>query len=123
MKTSALHTGLSYFFGVMMGLGAIAHILKPEFYAPMVPAPIPLVLANIVATLVEGSLAVLIFLPSTRRWGLYGFAALMIAFLPIHLWDLIREDHLFGSLNAAWIRLAIQFGFIGLSLWLGRRAP
>ncbi|MEL6189819.1 MAG: hypothetical protein AAFU79_34790 [Myxococcota bacterium] len=112
---------LSYFFGTLMALGALAHVLKPEFYGPMVPAPIPLGLANVVATIVEGTLAVLIFIPSTRRWGLLGFTALMVAFLPIHLWDLVREDHLFGSMTAALIRLPIQFAFIGLGIWLARR--
>ena len=119
---NVLHTVLSYFFAMIMALGAIAHVLKPEFYAPMVPAPIPLALANVVAMVAEGTLAVLIFLPSTRRWGLIGFTALMIAFLPIHLWDLVKEDHIFGSLTAALIRLPIQFAFIGLGAWLARRA-
>ncbi len=121
MNTVMLRTLLSYFFGIILALGAIAHVLKPEFYGPMVPAPIPLVLANVVATIVEGTLAVLIFLPATRRWGLIGFTALMIAFLPIHLWDLVREDHLFGSMTAALIRLPIQFAFIALGAWLARK--
>ena len=123
MNTAILRTVLSYFFGIMLALGALAHVLKPEFYGPMVPAPIPLVLANVVATIVEGLLAVLIFVPSTRRWGLLGFTALMFAFLPIHLWDLVREDHIFGSQQAAWIRLVIQFAFIAVGIWLTRNEP
>ena len=118
---TVLRTALSYFFGILLALGAVFHVLKPEYYGPMVPAPIPLALANIVATIVEGTLAVLIFRPATRRWGLIGFTALMIAFLPIHLWDLVRDDHLFGSLRAAWIRLLIQFAFIGLGAWLAQK--
>ncbi|MEM7677402.1 MAG: hypothetical protein AAF449_15495 [Myxococcota bacterium] len=115
-----IRTLLSLFFGLLLALGAVAHILKPEFYAPMVPAPIPLGLANVVATIAEGGIAILIFVPATRRWGLIGFTALMVAFLPIHVWDLVREDNVFGSVEAAWVRLLIQFVLIGLGVWLAR---
>ncbi len=117
MKPSTL---LAYFFGALMALGALGHVLIPDYYAPMVPAPIPLGLANVLALVAEAGTAALIFLPATRRWGLLAFTALMVAFLPIHVWDLFREDHLFGSASAAAIRLVFQLAFIGLGVWLYR---
>ncbi|MEL6189631.1 MAG: hypothetical protein AAFU79_33825 [Myxococcota bacterium] len=116
-------TVLSYLFAVLLGLGALGHVVNPEFYAPMVPAPIPLVLANVLSTVVEGALALLIIWPATRRWGVIGFTALMVAFMPIHLWDLVRETPAVGSHAAAWVRLALQILLIGLGAWVARLSP
>ena len=39
----------------------------------------------------------------------------MVAFLPIHIWDLFKEVPAIGSQNAAIIRLIVQFIFIALT--------
>ncbi|MEO0325957.1 MAG: hypothetical protein AAF447_23605 [Myxococcota bacterium] len=117
-----LPTLLAYFFGAIMAVGALGHVLAPDYYAPMVPAPIPLGLANVVSVVAEAATAVLLFRPAWRRWGFVAFTALMVAFLPIHVWDLFRDEHFVGSFPAAVVRLLVQFVFIGLGAGLARRA-
>ncbi|MEL6341973.1 MAG: MauE/DoxX family redox-associated membrane protein [Myxococcota bacterium] len=108
-------------FVFLMLAGAAGHVLNPDFYAPMVPAPIPLWFANVASTIVEGALGIMLIVPRTRRWGAIGFTALMVAFLPIHIWDLFREDPAVGSTTAAVVRLVFQFAFIAGGVWLSRR--
>lgn len=112
--------GLTGIFALLMLAGAVGHVVKPEFYAPMIPPPIPPAFANIAATIVEGAIGVLLLLPRTRALGFFAFCALMIAFLPLHVWDLVRDDPVVGSFGAAIVRLVIQFAIIGASAWMGR---
>lgn len=105
---------------LMLG-GAINHIISPAFYAPLVPAPVPLWLANVASTVAEGGIGLLLLLPRTRRLGAILFTALMVAFLPLHVWDLLKETPVVGSTAAAVVRLVFQALFIGLGAWLARR--
>lgn len=112
---------LSLFYALLMIAGAIGHVVSPDFYAPLVPEPIPLWFANIASTVVEGLLGVLLLVPKTRRLGAIGFTALMIAFVPIHVWDALKEQPAVGSHTAAAIRLVVQALFIAGGVWLERR--
>lgn len=109
------------FFALIMIGGAIAHVVNPDFYAPFVPEPIPLGLANIASTIVEGIIGVLLLVPKTRRLGALAFAALLVALTPIHIWDLLKEQPAVGSHAAAVVRLIVQAVFIAGGLWLARR--
>ena len=44
---------LSYLFGVLLIVSAVAHIQSPEFYAPMIPDFIHEGLANVLTAIVE----------------------------------------------------------------------
>lgn len=114
-----LALGLCVF--LMLG-GAIGHVANPGFYAPLVPAPIPLWLANVASTVVEGGIGVLLLLPRTRRLGAILFTALMVAFVPIHVWDLLKETPAVGSTTAAVVRLVFQGLFIAVGAWLSAAA-
>lgn len=115
-----LEYGLTGFFALLMLGGAVAHVVAPEFYAPMIPPQIPPAFANIAATIVEGAIGILLLLPRTRALGFMAFCALMIAFLPLHVWDLFKDKPMVGSFGAAIVRLIIQFVLIGASAWMGR---
>ena len=108
-----------YLLASLMILGAIGHLVSPQFYAPMVPDFIPLALANIASFVVELAIGMGLIFPSTRRLAGLGFALLMVAFLPIHVWDLLRDDPAIGSFSAAVIRLVLQFGliYVGYRIW------
>lgn len=54
---------LFYLLGAMLLASAVAHIIKPDFYATMIPQFIPLGLANITAAIVEAIIGVLLFIP------------------------------------------------------------
>jgi len=49
----------------------------------------------------------------------------MIAFLPIHVWDLFRAEPAIGSMNAAIIRVLIQFVliYLGWRIWKKNSEP
>ena len=121
MKKTMTYLATGFFALIMIG-GAIAHVVNPDFYAPLVPAPIPLWLANVTSTIAEGIIGVLLIIPRTRRIGALAFAALLVALTPIHIWDLLKDQPAVGSHAAAVVRLIVQAVFIAGGLWLARRA-
>lgn len=125
MKTQKIITTvLSYLLGVFLLLGTYNHIVKPEVYSAMIPDFIPDRLAHIVAIVGEFVIAVALFIPKFRKWGGLGFALLMLAFLPLHIWDLVRENHaenpLIATSKAANIRFVLQLILIALGYWIYR---
>ena len=102
----------------MMLLGAFNHIYTPEAYTAFIPEFIPENFANILSTITEGLVGIALIIPKYRKWGGLGFCVLMIAFLPIHVWDLTKEAPAIGSKTGATIRLGIQFLLIGAGWWI-----
>ena len=100
---------LSYIFAVIMLLSAIGHLVAGDAYAPMIPDFIPVLVANIASTIAEGAIGIMLLLPKYRAKGGLVFALLMVAFLPIHVWDLFKEEPAIGSQIGAIIRIPIQF--------------
>ena len=109
---------LAYFFAAILILNGVMHVVKPEAYAAMIPSFIPEIVANILAAIAEIVIGVMLIIPRYRRLGGLGFALLMVAFLPIHIWDLVRDDPAIGSFTGAVIRLIIQFGLIWAGWWI-----
>ena len=109
---------LTFFFAAIMLLGAYFHVANPNFYKPLVPPFIPLNVANILSTIAEAAIGIALLVPSLRKWGALGFLLLMIAFLPLHTWDLFREKPAMGSQTAAIIRFVIQLVVIYGGWWL-----
>ena len=103
---------LPYFFALVLLASAIAHVAIPEIFAPIIPHFISVYWANYLAATAELSIAVLLFLPKYRNQGGLLFMALMIAFLPLHLWELFRENPAVGKHPAPLIRLVFQFVLI-----------
>lgn len=106
------------FLGVAMIFGAMGHVAQPAMYAPMVPSFIPLFIANILAAIAEGAIGIALVIPQTRKLGGIGFMALMIAFLPIHVWDLLKDQPFIGSKTIAGFRIVIQFLMIYAGWWI-----
>ena len=112
---------LSILYAIIMLGGAVGHVASPEFYAPLVPPPIPLWFANVSSTIVEAAIGVMLLVPKTRRLGAIGFTLLMLAFVPIHVWDALKDQPAVGSHTAAAVRLVVQALFITGGVWLARR--
>ena len=112
---------LPYVFAVIMLLSAVGHLVTPESYAPMIPEFIPENVANILAAIVEGVVGLALVVPKYRATGALCFSLLMIAFLPIHIWDLFKENPAIGPQPAPTIRLIIQFLFIYGGWWLFKK--
>ena len=106
--------------GIMLILAGIWHIIKPEAYAEFIPHFIPETFANITAAIVELTLGIGVFIPKYRKPALLGVVLLMIAFLPIHIADLFKDEPAIGSQTAAIIRVPIQFVLIYL-VWFAQK--
>lgn len=109
---------IPYLLGAILLAGAVGHIVNPDFYEPMIPSFIPSGLANILATILEAVIGVALFLPKYKHWGGLAFMLLMIAFLPLHVWDFFKENPAVGAHPAPAIRLAIQFVLIFAGWWV-----
>jgi len=111
---------IPYVLAAFMLAGAIGHVLVPKAYAPMIPDFIPIGIANILATIAEAVVGIALILPKYRKIGGLLFMLLMIAFLPLHVWDVFREDPAIGAPPAPIIRLFIQFLLIYAGWWIYR---
>ncbi|MEL6697997.1 MAG: hypothetical protein AAFP89_17265 [Bacteroidota bacterium] len=114
---------LSYILAVIMLLSAVVHLAMPAAYEPLIPPFISPDLANILTAVLEAVVGVLLLLPKYRTWGGLGFGLLMVGFLPIHVWDMLRETPFIGPMPAAIGRVVIQFALIyaGYWIWKGNR--
>ena len=113
-----MRTILAFLFAAIMLVSAVAHVISPEFYDALIPPFIPSMLANILATISEAAIGIALIIPKYRKWGGLGFALLMVAFLPLHIWDVFRETPAMGSMTAALVRLVIQFVLIYAGYWI-----
>jgi len=110
----------AYVFGAFLLFAGINHFVNPEFYVAFVPAWMSHDFANISSGIAEIVLGIGLFVPFTRRWAAWGALALMVVFLPLHVWDVLRDDPVIGSRTAAWVRLPIQLLFIAWMWWVAQ---
>ncbi len=94
----------------------VQHFVNPTFFVKVIPPflmdiALPIVYISGVIEIVIG---LLLFTNKYQRLGAMSFFLLMVAFLPLHIWDVFAEDPFTGSRNAAYIRLAMQFVLIAL---------
>jgi len=107
-----------FILALLMLFGAFNHLYAPESYSDFIPDFFPETLAHILSSIAEVSIGIALLIPKYRKWGGLGLFLLMIAFLPIHLWDLTKEVPAIGSESAAIIRIAIQFVLIAAGWWI-----
>lgn len=110
--------------GGMLILAGIAHFAAPEFYFPMIPDIFPKEASNFAAGIVELVLGIGVLLPPTRKLAALGIVLLMIAFFPLHVWDLLQDEPVIGSKGIAVGRLFVQVFLIAWPWWIwkGERA-
>ena len=104
---------LTYLFAAIMLLAGIAHLIKPAPYAGLVPGFLPTYAVIYVSGVFEIGIGLGIFIPRFRSISSFVLFILMIAYLPIHLWDALKLHPAIGSHTIAYIRLPIQFVLIG----------
>lgn len=102
----------------------INHFTMPDFYYPLIPDYLghkPLL--NNLAGIAEITAAIGLMFPATRRWAILGIIALLIAFLPTHIYMITDTEKLpFDGAAlpvwAAWVRLlVIHPVLIGWAWW------
>lgn len=106
-----------YLFAILLIAAGVYHFVNPAFYDPIMPAWFPKALANAAGGLAEIVIGIMILIPGTKNLGIWAACALMVAFLPLHILDLLKEKPMVGSHLAAVVRLIIQFALIGWLYW------
>ncbi|MCR9171847.1 MAG: hypothetical protein NXI10_05105 [bacterium] len=101
-------------FAVILFAGGLAHFLVPELYNPLIPDFLPALASNIFAGLCELVVGLLLVIPKYRSLGGLGFALLMIGFLPLHVWELFRDDPMIQPFAAALVGAVAQVVLIYL---------
>ena len=112
---------LTLLFGAFMIIGGVNHFIKPEMYYPFIPEFLPPSSVNYLAGITEIALGMGVFVPRFRYLAALGILLLMCLFLPLHVWDVIKEVPAIGSYKAAVVRLPIQFLFILWAWFISRK--
>jgi uncharacterized membrane protein len=107
-----------FILAFLMLTGAFNHLYAPETYNEFIPEFFSKSLANILSAIAEAAIGIALLIPKYRKWGGLGFFLLMLAFLPIHIWDLTKDAPAIGSKVAAIIRTAVQFLFLAAGWWI-----
>ncbi|MBI45657.1 MAG: DoxX family protein [Candidatus Marinimicrobia bacterium] len=100
----------------------IKHFIDPNWFINIIPPYLPWHLELVyLSGLFEIILGLLLLIPKTRKLAAYGLIALLIAVYPANIYLAFNElpQKMMGisSFAASWIRLPIQFIFIGLAYW------
>ncbi|NCQ05757.1 MAG: hypothetical protein GW834_15010 [Cyanobacteria bacterium] len=88
------------------------HFRDPEFYLKLIPPYLPYHnWINILAGIVEIGFSILLINVKTRNWAVYGIVAMLIAFIPSHIYAVGLDEFWFGSVlvpnSIIWARLLI----------------
>lgn len=111
-------TVLKYVMALFYVWGGINHFLNPSFYLPMMPPYIPAHEAMVALSgIAEILLGAAILVPRTQRLAAWGIIAMLIVFLPVHVYMLVNPE-LFPDVPVAflWLRFPIQ-GLLVLWAW------
>ncbi|MEZ4905363.1 MAG: hypothetical protein R2822_28175 [Spirosomataceae bacterium] len=112
---------LTYLLGAFMVFGGVNHFLNPAMYLPFIPSFFSKELVNYGTGIVEIIFGMAVFIPAARYWGTLGILVLMLVFLPLHIWDVFRNNPAIGSHQAALIRLPIQFVLIAWAWFIDQK--
>jgi uncharacterized membrane protein len=88
------------------------HFINPEFYLALIPPYLPFHdLINIVSGVIEISLGIGVLVEKSRKWSSYLLVAMLIAFIPAHVYFLQIGSCIDSGLCApqwvSWVRLII----------------
>ncbi len=114
--------GLTFLFGILMILAGINHFRHSAIYLPFIPDFLPQNFINKAIGILEIVLGIGVFIPQFRQKAVYGIFILMIIFLPLHVWDVFRDNPAIGSHKIALIRLPIQFLLIFIGWFVSEKS-
>lgn len=113
-----------YIMAALYGLAGINHFVNPTFYHRLIPPWIGHAeLVNILAGVAELVLAVLLCFKLTRQIACYGVIAMLLAFIPTHVYMLQEGFCATGTCPPAWIlwvRLLILQPLLIVWAWSNR---
>lgn len=109
------------FIAIAMILGASGHIASPEIYSALIPNFISEFIAHLFAIIAEVAIGLALIIPKFRKYGGIAFMILMIIFLPIHVWDMLKEEPFIGTKTIALVRVAVQVAMIYAGWWIYKK--
>lgn len=112
---------LTFLFGAFMIFGGVNHFTKPEMYAPFIPDFLPSLAINYLAGVAEIVLGLGVYDPRFRSKATFGILVMMLIFLPLHIFDVFKENPAIGSHQAAITRLPVQFLFIAWAWYIHKK--
>jgi uncharacterized membrane protein len=103
-------------------LAGTYHFVNPQFYLDLIPPYIPFPTAvNYLSGAIEISLGLLALSKAHRKWAAYGIMAMLIAFLPAHIYFIqigsCVEDGLCVPEWVGWFRLIAIHPFLLRWAW------
>lgn len=100
---------LKIIFGVFFMYAGYMHFKKPKFFNGFIPDFLPKLAVNYIFGIIEFFLGLGLFFNQTIKNAALGIFILLLLFLPIHIWDLLKEKPAIGSKKLAIIRIPLQF--------------
>ena len=101
----------------------IEHFTDPNWFLHIIPPFLSLIGLELVyiSGVFEILFGIMLLIPKTRKLASYGLILLLIAVYPANLYLAFYEEpqKLIGisAFAASWVRLPIQFIFLGLAYW------
>ena len=111
----------SFILSIVLLLSSIAHILTPEIYNDLIPSFFPKYITNIITGIIEALIGIALLLNKFRSLGGLIFSILMILFLPIHVWDMMKENPFIGKTPIPEIRIVFQLFLIYTGWWIFKK--
>lgn len=107
-------------------LAGLNHFVDPGFYYPLIPSYLQAPQAiNIIAGLAEVLLGLGLISPKTRKVAVFGIIAMLVAFIPSHVFFIEKGSCLQNSLCVApwlgWLRILLVHPILILWAWWHRR--
>ena len=93
-------------------LAGLNHFRNPEFYLDLIPSYLPYHDAiNVLSGIAEIGLGIGVLFQKTRKWASYLLVAMLVAFIPAHVYFLQIGSCVEGGLCApqwvGWVRLVV----------------
>jgi len=94
-------------------MAGVNHFLHPDFYTPMFPDYMKVYASelNMLAGITEIGLAIGICIPKLRYYAALGIVAMLVAFIPVHVYMIEVAPFTLGGLQMevwmAWVRLLV----------------
>jgi uncharacterized membrane protein len=99
-------------------MAGLNHFLQPDFYKPMFPEYMKAFASelNMLAGVAEIGLALGICIPTFRKYAALGIVAMLIAFIPVHVYMIEVAPFTLGGIQMeswmAWVRLLVLHPFL-----------
>ncbi|MFA9214548.1 MAG: hypothetical protein ACEQSR_11985 [Candidatus Methylacidiphilales bacterium] len=112
---------LTLVFGVIMIVAGAMHFISPAVYFPFFSNQWPQKVIIYGSGILEIVVGLCALIPRYSRFGTLGIFILMLAFLPLHIIDVFKENPVVGSKVIAYIRLPFQFILIAWAWFILKR--